>query len=141
MVRLLLLLRPRGDSVAGSVPWCSESHRFESHYGCSVRTLSKFLTHNALHYNCICTVDARKCTSELGMHKEEGNSKDRLYCIVLLIIVIIIVIMVIINHQLTEQCSPISYSPEGSSVPCEKYDIIDVCILRNILFLMTFGTI
>jgi len=45
--------------------------------------LSKFLTHNALHYNCICASQAWKCTSELGMHKEEGQYQRSivLYCI------------------------------------------------------------
>jgi len=51
-----------------------------------VGTLNKFLAHNALHYNCICAAEALKCTSELGMHKEEGqyNTTDQrsvvLYC-------------------------------------------------------------
>ena len=36
----------------------AEGRWFESRPGCHVGTLSKFLVHNALQYNCICTTEA-----------------------------------------------------------------------------------
>ena len=60
----------RGGSLVDSLPFVRKVAGSKIRASRHVGTLSKFLEHNALHYNCIC---AWKCTSVLGMHKEEGR--------------------------------------------------------------------
>ena len=72
-----------GWLIGRFVAFRPKGHEFESHSSRHVGTLSKFLAHNALHYNRICATEACKCTSELGMHKEEGRYQRSvvMYCI------------------------------------------------------------
>ena len=78
LIGRFVVFRPKGRSFES----CSSHH---------VETLSKFLAHKSLHYNCICTDEAWKFTSELGMHKEEGRYQRSvvLYGIIIIIIIII----------------------------------------------------
>ena len=72
-----------GGSVVGFFAFRPEGCRFECRSGHHVETFSTFLTHNALHYKCICTAEAWKCTSQLGMYEEEGWYQRSVYCIVM----------------------------------------------------------
>src|SRR6218665_518735 len=76
-----------GGPVVGLGAFRPEGHRFESRSNRHVETLSKFLAHNALHYNCIWAADL--CTSALLSSaciiiRKKGDIKGELYCLIVL---------------------------------------------------------